>query len=77
MHQRPILLHELPLLNQPGKLRRRLFGAGVDHHTSHIQVEPMDGEYLAPQLFQNRRRHGVLRVHAHGLYNDRQIAVGI
>ena len=75
--QTAVLLHELSLLDQLRKLRRRRFCPGVDHHAPHIQVQTVNGENFAPQRFGNQSGDLVLRVHAHGLDDDRQFTVGI
>ena len=57
--------------------RGGLFGTGVDHDAAHVQVQPVNGEYFAPQGFLQRSRNAHFGIQPHGLDDHGNIPVRI
>ena len=68
-----IFLHHRAFLYRLAEGGGGLLGAGVDHNTAHVQIQPVDGEDLAFQCGGDF----VLRVHAHRLDDHIQVTVSI
>ena len=54
-----------------------LFGAGIDHHTAHVFIQPMNGEDVAAKVFLQSGRNFRFGIQAHRLDADDDLLVGI
>ena len=80
MNHGPVLFYHSTLLHGFGQGGSGLLGSGVDHHTAHIQIQPVDGKNLSAQRIPEQLGHtagAVLRADTHGLDGNGKILVGI
>ena len=54
-----------------------LLGAGIDHHTAHVFIQPVNGEDVAAKAFLQSGRNFRFGIQAHRLDADDDLLVGI
>ena len=77
MNQSHIFFYHCAILDGFTERGCGLFGAGKDHDTTDILIQPVDGEELAPQLLSQGCGNIMLRIQPYGFDENGDLLIGI